>query len=467
MQNQSIDSIKILLLISGLLFLPLLAWNQVQDLKESTSIQEKMIEAKQLALLGNYAKAIDAFQVLLKEHEDIPVISYELSRLYAIEGPATDAVKFARKAYEKEPDNTWYSSFYARLLKENNLHFEAVQLLESLVKNNDIQTDLYTQLAYHLNALGRPSQAFEVLENHAQKVGWNFNLFQLALTYAQQYEKPKNIEKRLLGIIEKPHSNPQYFYLLADFYQQSGNIQKEKEVYKEMVKKFPYESKAKLALLPNQNELTNSQEILTTLNPIIKDASIDLDQKIKSIIPFVEGLIDQPSSEITFQLLNLVESLKTQYPNEGKIYSLEGDLYHLHGDYNQAIIAFKKATELNPEILSIWDALLNTYLQTRQYMPMKETAESAMSYFPFQYQIYYQAALACFYLKEYDLAQSHLDLGQTLIEKKSITMARFLALEGDILFQSNMPKKALTKWKEAVQLGLESPSLLEKIKAHE
>ncbi|MEY2949444.1 MAG: hypothetical protein RLZZ248_645 [Bacteroidota bacterium] len=468
MQNQSIDSIRMLLLISGLLFLPLIAWNQVQDLKESTSIQEKMIEAKQLALMGNYAKAIDAFQELLKEYEDIPVISYELSRLYAIEGPATDAVKFARKAYEKEPDNAWYISFYAKLLKDNNLHFEAIQLLESLIKNNHSQTDLFIQLAYHLNAQGNPNLAFEILENHAQNVGWNFNLFQLALTYAQQYEKPKNIEKRLLEILRIPHSsNPEYFYLLADFYQQSGNIQKEKEVFKEIVKKFPYESKAKLALLPNQNELTNSQEILTTLNPIIKDASIDLDQKIKSIIPFVEGLIDQPSSEITFQLLNLVESLKTQYPNEGKIYSLEGDLYHLHGDYNQAIIAFKKAAELNPEILSIWDALLNTYLQTRQYVPMKEAAESAMTYFPFQHQIYYQAAVACFHLKEYDLAQSHLDLGQTLIEKKSITMARFLALEGDILFESNGPQKALSKWKEAVQLGLDNPALLEKIKTHE
>jgi tetratricopeptide (TPR) repeat protein len=163
----------------------------------------------------------------------------------------------------------------------------------------------------------------------------------------------------------------------------------------------------------------------------------------------------------------LVESLKIQYPNEGKVYSLEGDLHRLHGDYDLAIAAFKKATELNPEILSLWDALLNTYLQTRQYLQMKEAAETAMGYFPFQYQIYYQAATACFHLNKYDLAQSHLALGQTLIEKESIAMALFLVLEGDILFQTNMPALALNKWKEAVNLGYENPTLLEKIKANE
>ena len=467
MQNLSIDSFRMYFLTIGLLFLPLLAWNQVQELKESTSLQEKMIEAKQLALLGNYAKAIDAFEKLVKEYKNIAAISYELARLYAIEGPASSAVKYAKEAYEKEPDNTWYGSFYSQLLKDNNLHFDAIQLLESLITTNPNLIERYIQLAFHLNAQGNPEQAFAVLDNYAQKVGWNFDLFQLAMSYAKKYEKPKNIEKHLLEIVSTPHANPQYFYLLADFYKQSGNLQKEKLVYEEILKKFPFESKAKLALLPNQSEITNIQEISATLHPIIKDASIDLDEKIKALIPYVEGLVNQPSSTITFQLLTLVESLKTQYPNEGKIYSLEGDLHHLHGDYQAALIAFKKATELNPEILSLWDALLNIYLQTRQYNQMKEAAETAMNYFPFQYQIYYQAALACFHLSEYVQAQSHLDLGQTLIEKESITMARFLALEGDILFQSNLPNQALVKWKQAVQLGDKNPTLLEKIKANE
>jgi tetratricopeptide (TPR) repeat protein len=467
MQNLSIDSFRICRLTLGLLFLPLLAWNQIQEIKGSASIQEKMIEAKQLALLGNYPKAIDAFEKLFNQYSDIPAISYELARLYALEGPVNNAVKYAREAYQKESDNTWYASFYAKLLKDNNLHFDAIQLLEKLLEDNPNQTDLYVQLAFHYNAQGNPNQAFDVLENYAQKIGWNYDLFQIAMTYAQQFEKPKNIEKRLQEFVSNPQANPQYFYLLADFYKQSGNIQKEKEVYKQIIQKFPYESKAKLALLPNQNEIANTQEISSNLNPIINDISIELDQKIKSIIPYVQELVEQPSSEVTFQLLNLVESLKIQYPNEGKVYSLEGDLHRLHGDYDLAIAAFKKATELNPEILSLWDALLNTYLQTRQYLQMKEAAETAMGYFPFQYQIYYQAATACFHLNKYDLAQSHLALGQTLIEKESIAMALFLVLEGDILFQTNMPALALNKWKEAVNLGYENPALLEKIKANE
>lgn len=467
MQELSIDSFRMSLLTVGLLFLPLLAWNQVQELKESASIQEKMIDAKQIALLSNYPKAIEAFEKLAQQHGDIPAVSYELAKLYALEGDTNNAVKYAREAYQKESSNSWYTSFYIKLLKDNNLHFDAIQLLETLTKNNPDQIHLHTQLAFHHNAQGNPEIAFNILENYAQKNGWNFDLFQVAMTYAQQYEKPKNIEKRLLERTSTPHANPQYFYLLADFYQQSGNIQKEKEVFEEIIQKFPYESKAKLALLPNQDEITSTQEISSVLHPIIRDASIDLDQKIKSIIPYAEGLIEQPSSEITFQLLDLVAILKTQYSNEGKIYSLEGDLHRLHGDYNMAIISYRKATELNPEILSIWDALLNTYSQTRQYSQMKEAAESALGYFPFQYQIYYLAAVADFHLKEYDSAQSHLDMGQSLLEKESITTGIFLALEGDILFQTNRPTQALSKWREAVNLGYEDPTLLEKIKANE
>lgn len=467
MQNPSIDSFRIPLLLIGLLFLPLLVWNQVKELKGTISIEEKMIDAKQIALLGNYAKAIDAFEGLNRQYKDVPAISYELAKLYAIEGPSTNAVKYAKEAYQKEPENTWYASLYIQLLKDNNLHFEAVQLLESRIKNNPDQPDLFIQLAFHLNAQSNPEGAFTVLENFAQTAGWNFDLFQLAMTYAQKYEKPKNIEKRLLESVSNSHANPQYFYLLADFYKQSGNIQKEKKVYEDIIQKFPYETKAKLALLPNQNEIASTQEISSNLTPIIQDVAIDLDQKIKSIIPYLESLIDQPSSEITFQLFHLVELLKIQYPNEGKVYSLEGDLHQLHGDYPSAITAFKKATDLNPEVLSIWEALLSNFQQTRQYQLMKESAEKAMAYFPFQYRIYYYAAFACFHLKQFDSAQSHLDMGQTLLDKKSINMGLFLTLEGDILFQKNRIDQALSKWREALQLGYEDPTLLEKIKANE
>ena len=185
------------------------------------------------------------------------------------------------------------------------------------------------------------------------------------------------------------------------------------------------------------------------------------------MIPYVNDLIENPSTQITEDLLGLVDMLKKQYSNQGKIFSIEGDLFALHGDFDNAIKAYKKATELNPEIFTLWNALLDAYYQTKQFDLMKASASKALSFFPFQYKVYYQLAIACFFLNELEKAQSNIDLGRTLTEPESISNAMFIALEGDILFKLNNKAEALVKWKEALKLGYKDPNLLEKIKSNE
>lgn len=74
----------------------------------SDEFQEKFFEALKEKAIGNYDRAIALFRECQELERDLPVVAYQLAKLYLLEHEYEAAYYAARKAYEGDTEQFWY-----------------------------------------------------------------------------------------------------------------------------------------------------------------------------------------------------------------------------------------------------------------------------------------------------------------------------------------------------------------------
>jgi tetratricopeptide (TPR) repeat protein len=237
---------------------------------------------------------------------------------------------------------------------------------------------------------------------------------------------------------------------------------------------------------------------LQSLLPVFQDPAVNVDAKVKQVLPYLPKLEKGDDASLAAALLELGTAAEKAHPDEPKAWSLSADLLYLANRPAEALTRYKKCISLKPKAFSVWDNALTILADQQQAAEMLPLAEKAMDAFPNQPKAYYWYAVAANLLGRPDdaLAQIEqanlmaagnptlrLDLadqaGVALLAKRDAAAAvtRFeqaLALPnatshpglqehyGDALAARGDRSKALEAWKKAYALR-KSPALEQKI----
>jgi len=357
----------------------------------SVNFEEKLIESKKWSLLGNYEKALEGFLSLAKDSRDNALLCYEIARIYDILGQSQQALDWARKGKQNEPQNIWYSTFLIDLLDKNNLFDEAISINQELIElfpNDQLYWD--KKLYFQLKA-NKKTDALLTTENLIKKFGNHLKILDVRIQLLIEFGQIKKAEQELLTLIQAQPNNLTFYHFFADFYLKTSQKTKADEVFKKILTLFPEDTKAKLALLNQGN-----QGLFEKYEPIFMDSRISLDEKIKLILPVIQKITENPDFAAANSLKQLCNILLENYPPSAKLYALAGDIEQTQNLNKEAIRWYQKSIELDPSIFPVWEMLWFLQLKEGDFESLQNSAEEGLNLFPFNQKIYYLLSLAAY-----------------------------------------------------------------------
>lgn len=381
--------------------------------KELTD-QSAFIEANREMILGNLEKAESLFSDLVRKHPDKAAILYGLAQIQMAREDFPDALTNIRKARVLDVENTWYAILEGDILEQTGRYQDAATLFAQLAKSHPKEEHYYEQWAFFLIKAGDASGAIDVYGQMEKELGFQEDISRKKYMLYRgmgQFEQAGGV---LEEVVKRQPWNLEVQYTLASFYEDNGATAKAKQWYQYILDHHPGESEARLALARISNPDQSSGPLMG-LGPIFSDQKADLDEKIKTIIPYIQAYANQQDMQLGQDLDTLAHLLDQAHPHNAKVASILGDLAFYGGDYRSAIKAYQQALERERTIYPIWDQLLQAMSLSHAYADQVAIAEQALDVFPNQGKVHYY------------LAEAFLETGRPEDALSTIHVARLLA----------------------------------------
>lgn len=385
------STILFILLIS----LKLSAQIESSILTESqVTLEEAFANAQREALTGKLEKAIEMFETLYKENRTNSAIAYELAQLYAVKKDNVLIDKYAKIAAENGPNNIWITEYYADFLLNNNRPEDALLYFKKLIVLSPGNAKYY-QNAVDCHLLLKNKQNAILVYNEMEK-----NTGHIEEVYLSRFELYEDLGNETLALAQIDHllkinpNNIHYLKTKAKFYIRRNQPEKAIQIYKEVLKLSPEDTEANLAILSKGDAEEKPNAYLMALMPIISNPSINIDAKVKELLPYLENMSKGNNIELINSMKELADKLVLAHPDDAKAYSLYGDVLYLSGDVDNAIIKYEKTIQLNSKVFTVWEQLMYAYMDNADYTALLKRSIRALDIYPNQATTYFFNSIA-------------------------------------------------------------------------
>lgn len=454
MRNLKYGVLLILTMLSSGLVL------EAQRYTESdVNLEKVFIEANREKLLENYDKAEELYREVLKKDKTNAAAAYELARIYDLKMEEEKAIKSIQMAINLDSENTWYKKFLGDVYQKIGRHKEAAEVYAELVELEPQEEHYYFKWAYFLVRANEIDKAVKVYDALEKRTGISEDIARRKHSLYLGAGNSKKAAKELERLVDAYPKVVSYRHLLADFYEQIGEKEQAKSVYKDILAIDPNNVKASLALAGN-NKNQDELHYLESLKPIFSQTDVDLDLKISRLFPFITKVADTQDKALATAALELTDILEGIYTEEAKVFSAAGDLLYHSNQLEPAYEKYKQTLELDETVFSVWENLLYIQFELENYQTLAKDSEMAMDIFPNKALIYYLNGVA---LNELGENEDALDA----LEQALMMAGRDGRMQFDIQSRLGLVYHDLKRFDEsdaafeaAMQLNGDSPELL-------
>jgi tetratricopeptide (TPR) repeat protein len=425
----------------------------------AVNLEATFIDGNREKLLGNWDKAVAKFQEVLEKDPQNDAAAYELARVYEALKETDKALASAKNAVEWNPANDWYKIYLAELYQKNNKDKAAAALYEQMVKSNPFSEDYYFKWAYYLVRAGEPQQAIKVYDILEKKIGINEETTRHKHTLYLGMGDYKKAGKELEALIEAFPQKTACRHLLATFYEQVDETGKAKDVYKEILRLDPDDARANIALA---GEAKGGDDIrfLNSLKPVFENPGVEIDVKIKEILPYVTMLAEQGDKSLGTTLLGLTSILERVHPGDAKTWSVLGDVLYYSGEPGKALEKYKKCLDLNDNVWPVWEQVLNIYAGQKDYAQLIAFSEKALDIFPNQAPAHYFNGLGYNETGKYEDALASFQQALMMSSKNPPLRYDILNETGKAYFHLKQYSRSDEAFEEALKINASDPLVL-------
>ncbi len=361
--------------------------------EEEVNRQSEFLTAESERLLGHYDKAMPLYEKFTMDYPDNDAAWYGLARTYTQQKELPKAIDAIQKAIKIDPKNVWYQIYFADLMEQTGRIRDAVQIYETLTKNNPNVPEFFQKMA-HLQVLsGDPKNALKSLEKVEKIAG-----------ISEETSRSKHLiyiglgdQKRAAAELEKlANAFPgevDLLYDLADFYEKTGDKNAARKIYEQILKENPDDPVAQIAILDKPKN-SNDANYLQSLHTLFANPKVDIDAKIKELLPYFDKIGKMNDPSLVSGLLILAADLEAAHPTEAKAWSISGDLFYQFDRLPEALERYQKCIALNPSVFSVWANSMDILLEQKRFADLQKMSENAMDAFPNQPLAYLNFGLA-------------------------------------------------------------------------
>ncbi len=362
---------------------------QTRPTSEQVTIEKKLIDGKKYILLGDWEKAEALFRAILEEDVQNSAACYELSRTLAATGKYSDAITYIHKAIRVEPDNEWYLLMEADIKEKSGDLPGTMEMYDRLMTLRPNKAHYYEMQISLCKKTGDKERLLKVLEKYEQSRGLTESMTRTRFETLETMGRAEEALSALHKLTIVYPSNTDYKFLAASYAKKSGQEEKAKQYYKDILAIDPENSRAKLALASTEKQAGDDIGYLKSITPVITNPGIEIDIKIKELIPYVLDFSKTKDTLLGNTLVELNKQLVKTHPKEAKAFAIQGDVLSISGKRQEAIDAYTRSTAINGSIYTVWEQLLALLMAHRSYDELIRQADLAITQFPNQAYLYY------------------------------------------------------------------------------
>lgn len=406
---------------------------------------------------GNLNESKKQFEICKKIQPENPAVRYELAMINRMLGLNDLALDDARFCAKSDPGNEWYQLLLIDCYRKLNQHHSALTVREQLVRQFPDRADFKQELAYDYAVNGQPNKALRLYEELEAQNGINEDLCLNKVKLFRQLGKVHEAENSLLKLVYSDPNEPLYRSLLADFYMDSGQEEKAKQVFDTLQIMDPGNPSVQLALhdyysLRGEKEKAYEQLKLAFSNP-------DLDAGTKSgiLISYMEQSENNPAfSEKGKELAGLLLAV---HPNSPESNTLYAEFLLREGNNTEAAKYLSKSLSINGSNFSSWEKLIQCDLELNRMDSLEFHSARCMELFPNQPFCYYYNGFANMQLKRYKKALQSLEDGNSAVSDNNLKL-RICSLAGDAAYYAEEYEKAWKLFEEALKIDPDNTYVL-------
>ena len=390
----------------------------------------KFIDAISFKNSGDYEKAIELLNQIIKSKGDKAPAYFELAKIYSSKLKNEKALQFINNAVDLNSNNKWYLNYKINLTRDLELYDECEKAYllrkKKFPSNIDYEielSDFYIDREQYLKALKILNQ-LEVKIGVLHKI--NFNKF-LLYRGLNDYDKcEKEIEKLIFNF----PSNINYYIQFADLKFEYGEENDALEIYYKALD-FNPDNPFILYELANYHFLNHQKEKAKSLyTQVIRNPEFKLAEKHKILLKFKRlSEFDKSLNDFTKSIMVLAADL---HPNNSSINLITADFIFDSRNYSESIKYYNRVVDSNPNDYLSWFQLITSYYNISNYSEMLRNSSEAILLFPTQPSLYLFSGIANVQLKKYLDAIEILEDGNELVFAKDKKLkAQFLSSLGD------------------------------------
>lgn len=384
--------------------------------EDDVRFQTRYLESQELKYMGKTEEQKKILQELIEMDRACHSCYYEMSLAYQKEGDLSKAESNIEKAVRYDEKNIDYLNTAFDIYVLNKNEQKMIDAFDLLIKGSSQQSMVRGKLIPDLIHLGSYKKALSEISKVENSMGITEKSTQWKMKIYQDQGDTKNEIKAVEELVETYPDDVRFLNNLASMYFEDGKKDKAVSIYKKVLTMDPDNPRANLVMLTEGIASNEDSHYLKAVMPLIENTSIPLDDKIKELIPYVQQMNGDPSSEENIQLLKASNKLIKMYPKDGKVYALQGDLNYYLGEHKKAEENYKETIQLNPNIYNVWDIRMRNAIQLDDNKLLKSLAQKAVDLFPLEFNPYFFYSLS-------ELKDNELDNAETQMKEASFIAA--------------------------------------------
>jgi tetratricopeptide (TPR) repeat protein len=456
----------ILLLLFGGIFFSFNALGQKTYSEEEVNTEKIFIEASQEKILGNYENAVDLYNEVLKRDKDNHAAAYELARMYDVLDENDKAEKAIKLAIKLDKSNEWYQSFLADHYQKLNNDKEAANVFGNLVKQYPNNKYFYQKQAYFLVRSKNIPDAIKIYDRIEAKFGLTEELIEKKHSLYLGLGKQKKSTRELQKLTNTFPTNIEYHYMLANHFQRIGKNEKAKEIFQKILILDPKDAQANIALASSNNREESNAIFLSTLKPIFQQEDVDIDLKIKEMIPYIQKVANTGNKKLADAVIELAQILTDVHPNNAKSFSVYGDLLNHSERPKEALVKYMQTLKLDNSVFTVWEQVMYLNLELNDFDALLKTSNEALDLFPNKAKAYYLNGIANSEKRNYTDAIDGFQQALMMSAKNNRMRADIHGRLGEVYHNSKKYTQSDKNFEKALKLNPDAFTILDSYSFH-
>ncbi len=433
------------------------AKGQLSD-EQLITLKYMFFNANKERQLGNNDKALELYAQCVRLDGMHHASMYEIAKIYQEQKKFNDALFFAAGASQLDPTNEWYRHLTATLYMEVRLFSDGEKEFAKLYRDFPGNIDYAFEYAAALITNDKVNEAIKVYDDIEKKIGISTELVmekeRLWLLLGKIDKAAAEVER----LIASDPGNIRHYTLLVELYQANSMPEKvlqTAERMREIDSDNPYMFLAYAGYYRSTNQFNKSFE---NLKQAFSSNELEHELKLQIITSYMPLLQGNP--EMMKQGLELAEILSATHSDDAMSQSIYGDFLAMDGKFNEAVLQYRKALQMDENNPTVWQQLLICYSELEDMDGMLSAADSALAYFPELSIFYLFRGTALTVKKDHKEAVKSLLAGSKLVVDNDYQKMQFYTRLADNYHSLKEHDKSDSYYEKSLEIDPNDPLVL-------